>query len=117
MNNDIDIKTKEEVIDIPLVVNSNFEVNQNALTMIKGVCPESATLGTILTFNVILTNNSSEPLNNTVFSDILDSNLTLVPNSIYVNEVLQPEGKTLNNLYIPSLQVTTPRTFNTVRFS
>jgi uncharacterized repeat protein (TIGR01451 family) len=117
MNNDIDIKTKEEVTDIPSVVNSNFEVNQNALTMIKSVCPESATVGTILTFTVILTNNSSEPLNNIVFSDILDSNLTLVPNSIYVNEVLQPEGTTLNNLSIPSLQVTTPRAFNTVRFS
>jgi uncharacterized repeat protein (TIGR01451 family) len=93
------------------------KVNTNLLGMTKTVCSKSASLGTILTYTVVLTNNSLQPLNNIVLNDLLDSNLTLVPGSIYVNGVLKPIEITLNNLSLSSLPVTTPKSSNTVTFS
>ncbi|WP_346888467.1 hypothetical protein [Clostridium sp. UBA1056] len=93
------------------------KVNADLLGMTKTVCSKSASLGTILTYTVVLTNNSLQPLNNIVLNDLLDSNLTLIPGSIYVNGVLKPIEITLNNLSLPSLPVTTPKSSNTVTFS
>lgn len=93
------------------------KVNTNLLGMTKTVCSKSASLGTILTYTVVLTNNSLQPLNNIVLNDLLDSNLTLVPGSIYVNGVPKPIEITLNNLSLSPLPVTTPKSSNTVTFS
>jgi len=102
----------------PTTKNSTIaKVNANLLGMTKIVCSKSASLGTILTYTVVLTNNSLQPLNNIVLNDLLDSNLTLVPGSIYVNGVLKPIELTLNNLSLSSLPVTTPKSSNTVTFS
>lgn len=92
-------------------------VNTDILNITKTVCPEYVTIGTILTYTVVLTNNSSQQLNDIVFNDILDSDLTLVPGSIYINNVLQPMETTLNNLNLPCLPVATPRAHNTITFS
>ncbi|MFR1708391.1 MAG: DUF11 domain-containing protein [Clostridium sp.] len=91
-------------------------VNADILNIIKTVSPEYATIGTILNYTVVLTNNSIQQLNNIVFNDILDIDLTLVPGSIYINNVLQPIETDLNNLALPSLPATNPRAYNTINF-
>jgi len=47
-------------------------------------------LGETVTFTITMTNSGTEEADNVVFTDILESGLSFIPDSVYVNNIVQP---------------------------
>lgn len=77
--------------------SNSIESNETAtplaigeLTMVKSVDKDYATIGDILTYTVVLSNNGNLLLSNVTFEDELPTGLTFVTGSVIVNGTPQP---------------------------
>lgn len=81
--------------DIPVQVNSNTvatQINLGSLTLTKSVDKAYSTMGYILTYTVVVTNNGNVTASGVVFTDNLQSDITFNTGSVKVNGTTKPEA-------------------------
>jgi uncharacterized repeat protein (TIGR01451 family) len=74
------------------------------VSIVKSVSPiTSATVGDVLTYGVIVTNNGISNANNIVLSDVLSSNTSFIPGSVIINGISQPLANPSSGIPIGTL--------------
>lgn len=99
--------------DIPVQINSNTvttQINLGSLSLAKTVDKMYATMGDVLTYTVVVTNNGNINANSVIFTDNLQSDVTFNAGSVKVNGTTQPSydptiGFSLGNI-APLISVT-----------
>ncbi len=74
--------------DIPVQINSNTvttQINLGSIALSKTVNKTYATMGDILTYTVVVTNNGTVRADNVIFTDSLQSDITFNAGSVKVN--------------------------------
>ena len=74
--------------DIPVQINSNTvttQINLGSIALTKTVDKNYATIGDILTYTVVVTNNGTVRADNVIFTDSLQSDITFNLGSVKVN--------------------------------
>ena len=74
--------------DIPVQINSNTvttQINLGSIALAKTVDKTYATMGDILTYTVVVTNNGTVRADNVIFTDSLQSDITFNAGSVKVN--------------------------------
>ncbi len=74
--------------DIPVQINSNTvttQINLGSIALTKTVDKTYATMGDILTYTVVVTNNGTVRADNVIFTDSLQSDITFNAGSVKVN--------------------------------
>jgi uncharacterized repeat protein (TIGR01451 family) len=92
--------------DIPVIVNSNTvttQINLGSITLNKAVDKAYATMGYVLTYTVVVTNNGNVRADNVIFTDNLQSDITFNQGSVKINGTTMPDynpnlGFTLGNI-------------------
>lgn len=80
--------------DIPVIVNSNTvttQINLGSLSLVKSVDKAYATMGDIITYTVVLTNNGNVRADNVIFTDNLQADIVFNLGSVKVNGVAYPD--------------------------
>lgn len=80
--------------DISVIVDSNTvttQINLGSLNLSKSVDKAYATMGDVLTYTVVLTNNGNVRADNVIFTDNLQSDILFNLGSVKVNGVTYPE--------------------------
>ncbi|MGL6105485.1 DUF7507 domain-containing protein, partial [Romboutsia sp.] len=80
--------------DIPAQTNSNTvttQINLGLLSLVKSVDKSYVTAGDVITYTVVVSNNGNIPVENIVFTDSLQSDITFNAGSVKVNGTSQPD--------------------------
>lgn len=81
-------------VDIPVIVNSNTvttQINVGSLNLVKSVDKAYATMGDIITYTVVVTNNGNVRADNVIFTDNLQEDILFNLGSVKVNGVTYPD--------------------------
>lgn len=74
------------------------------VSIVKSVSPITpVTVGDVLTYGVIVTNNGISNANNIVLSDVLSSNTSFIPGSVIINGISQPLANPSSGIPIGTL--------------
>ncbi|GKU25135.1 DUF7507 domain-containing protein [Clostridium folliculivorans] len=107
--------------DIPVIVNSNTvttQINLGSISLNKTVDKAFSTMGYVLTYTIVVTNNGNVRADNFIFTDNLQSDIAFNQGSVNINGTTMPDydpnsGFTLGNI-APLSQITVVFTANVI---